>query len=87
MPIRGFLDLRGADKTILRHCRLCAPATKKKYYNDNNCIRRPRGGLRRLALREIAAFVAAFASLGWQETGSRLSITAERPALNVADPR
>jgi len=28
MPIRGFLDLRGADKTILRHCWLYAPATK-----------------------------------------------------------
>ena len=32
MPIRGFLDLRGADKTILRHCRLCAPATKLTIY-------------------------------------------------------
>jgi hypothetical protein len=30
MPIRGFLDLRGADKTILRHCWLYAPATIKE---------------------------------------------------------
>ena len=54
MPIRGFLDLRGADKTILRHCRLCAPATIK-YKHDNKYIRLPRGGLCCLIPQEIAA--------------------------------
>jgi len=35
MPIGGFLDLRGADKTILRHCWLYDPATTKHMIYNN----------------------------------------------------